>query len=145
MDYQEIKRILTTLKLASDDPHTQVSCYIKTLKYGSKYGTVYGVNRSTDGVVLSGEKLERPNKYIWIEHAERNAIYKAAKLGIKLDKATMFTTHFPCNECARAIVQSGINRLYYMDEKVNSDTEYHFKESFLILEYGGVFVEKLFE
>lgn len=51
---------------------------------------------------------ERPSKYNWTEHAERNAIYNAARHGICLAGATIYITHFPCCDCARAITQSGI-------------------------------------
>lgn len=54
---------------------------------------------------------ERPAKYTWTEHAERNAIYNAAAAGTRLLGATMYVTWFPCSDCARAIIQSGIKRL----------------------------------
>lgn len=54
------------------------------------------------------ERHERPAKYEWTEHAERNAIYNAARHGIALRGATIYVTHAPCAACARAIVQSGI-------------------------------------
>lgn len=57
------------------------------------------------------ERHERPAKYSWTEHAERNAIYNAARLGISLDGCTVYVNWFPCIDCARAIVQSGIIRL----------------------------------
>jgi dCMP deaminase len=57
------------------------------------------------------ERHERPAKYSWTEHAERNAIYNAARLGISLEGCTMYVNWFPCIECARAVAQSGIKRL----------------------------------
>lgn len=54
---------------------------------------------------------ERPLKYHLFEHAERNAIYNAAEHGIKLSGMLLACTHFPCSDCARAIVQSGITTL----------------------------------
>lgn len=57
------------------------------------------------------ERNERPEKYSWTEHAERNAIYNAAKLGISLGGCTAYVNWFPCIDCARAIIQSGIIRL----------------------------------
>ena len=57
------------------------------------------------------ERHERPAKYSWTEHAERNAIYNAAKLGIGLDGCTAYVNWFPCIDCARAIVQAGVLRL----------------------------------
>ena len=57
------------------------------------------------------DRHERPEKYLWIEHAERNAIYSAARVGIPLSGCTMYLPWFPCMDCARAIVQSGIRVL----------------------------------
>lgn len=61
---------------------------------------------------LNKKRLKRPEKYIWTEHAERNAIYAAARNGIILKDKIMFTTLFPCVDCARGIIQSGITDLY---------------------------------
>ena len=52
-----------------------------------------------------------PDKYLWTEHAERNAIYNAARVGISLKGCTAYLPWFPCMDCARAIVQSGITTL----------------------------------
>jgi dCMP deaminase len=57
------------------------------------------------------ERHKRPDKYIWTEHAERNAIYNAARTGCKLSGCTMYTPFFPCTNCARAIIQSGIRTI----------------------------------
>lgn len=54
---------------------------------------------------------ERPAKYKWTEHAERNAIYGAARNGVRLDGATMYIPWYPCMECARSIIQAGIKLL----------------------------------
>ena len=54
------------------------------------------------------ERQERPEKYFHFEHSERNAIYNAARVGIKLEGARMYVTGVPCMDCARAIVQVGI-------------------------------------
>ncbi|TSA39543.1 CMP deaminase [archaeon] len=51
---------------------------------------------------------ERPTKYAWTEHAERNAIYNAARNGTRLEGATVYVPWFPCTDCMRAIIQSGI-------------------------------------
>lgn len=53
----------------------------------------------------------RPEKYMWYSHAESNAIANAARVGTPLDGSTMVVTHFPCMDCARLIVQSGIKRV----------------------------------
>lgn len=56
-------------------------------------------------------RWQRPEKYYWMEHAERNAIYNAGRLGIPVVGCTMFSLVLPCADCARAIIQSGIKRL----------------------------------
>ncbi len=57
------------------------------------------------------ERHERPAKYAWTEHAERNAIYNAARMGTALKGCTMYVPWYPCMDCARAIIQSGISWL----------------------------------
>ena len=56
-------------------------------------------------------RQERPEKYFWYEHAERNAIYNAARVGTQLDGSLLLVTMFPCMDCARAIVQAGIKEV----------------------------------
>jgi dCMP deaminase len=50
-------------------------------------------------------------KYYWFEHAERNAIYNAARTGTSLSGCRIYTSLFPCADCTRAIIQSGIVQL----------------------------------
>jgi dCMP deaminase len=57
------------------------------------------------------ERHSRPTKYDWTEHAERNAIYNAARMGVALKGSTIYVTHVPCADCARAIIQVGITRV----------------------------------
>ena len=57
------------------------------------------------------ERMERPTKYDFFEHAERNAIYNACLTGTSLKNCTIFITFPPCSDCARAIIQSGIKRV----------------------------------
>ncbi|HEU0081640.1 MAG TPA: deaminase [Bradyrhizobium sp.] len=56
-------------------------------------------------------RQDRTWKYFMLEHAERNAIFAAYALGKSLAGATMYSTLFPCADCARAIVASGLSRL----------------------------------
>jgi dCMP deaminase len=56
-------------------------------------------------------RLESPEKYFWFEHAERNACYSAAREGIRLKGATLYTQGYPCADCARGIIQSGIEEV----------------------------------
>jgi dCMP deaminase len=55
-------------------------------------------------------RFDRPSgeKFFWFEHAERNAIYNAARMGVALAGCTIYVNRFPCADCARAIIQSGL-------------------------------------
>lgn len=58
------------------------------------------------------ERLERPEKYFWFEHAERNAIYSAARQGTPLKGCRMFLScGTPCTDCMRAVIQVGIKEV----------------------------------
>jgi dCMP deaminase len=51
---------------------------------------------------------DRPAKYLYTEHAERNAIYNCARNGVSTHGCSMYVNWAPCADCARAIIQSGI-------------------------------------
>ena len=63
------------------------------------------------GVADTGQRHLGDGRLIWMEHAERNAIYAAARSGRSTQGATLASSYFPCTDCARAIVQAGIRRL----------------------------------
>lgn len=58
------------------------------------------------------ERYERPAKYMWTEHAERNAIYNAAREGVSLRDTNAFVTYFPCVDCTRGLIQVGVKKIY---------------------------------
>mgnify|MGYP003542669025 CR=1 FL=1 len=68
-------------------------------------------NNFPSGVKETLERWERPTKYSFVEHAERNVIYKAAKFGIKTEGLTMYCPWFACADCGRAIIQAGIKKV----------------------------------
>lgn len=65
-------------------------------------------NHFPKGVRQSPERWKRPLKYSFVEHAERNVIYSAARQGIPTEGTTIVCPWAACTECARAIVQAGI-------------------------------------
>lgn len=71
-----------------------------------------------------------------VVHAEANAILKAAKQGISLDDAAMYLTFSPCLECAKLILQVGINNVFYADTHSS-------KLGIELLEKGGVLVKQM--
>ena len=55
-------------------------------------------------------------KYPYVVHAELNAILNSTK---ELHGCRIYVSLFPCNECAKAIIQSGIKEIIYSDDKYN--------------------------
>jgi dCMP deaminase len=62
--------------------------------------------------VPSGERSELCHA----AHAEQNAINFAARFGIPIEGATLYTTTYPCSWCAKSIVNAGISRVVYLDD-----------------------------
>tara|TARA_R110001592_G_scaffold153111_1_gene381191 strand:- start:2621 stop:3073 length:453 start_codon:yes stop_codon:yes gene_type:complete len=88
------------------------------------------------------ERQVRPEKYYWIEHAERNAIYNAARIGVSLRESTMYLTcGIPCSDCAKGIISSGIKRIYCKIQDTTRNREYwdeHAKRSLQMFKESGV-------
>ena len=90
----------------SKDPSTKTGAVIvgpdKEIRATGYNGPVRGVDDDVP------ERLERPTKYDFFEHAERNALYNACLTGTSVKGCIMYATHAPCTDCARAIIQAGI-------------------------------------
>lgn len=54
-------------------------------------------------------------------HAEANALLQCAKFGVPTENAEMYVTHFPCLQCTKQIIQSGISALYYANDYRNHE------------------------
>lgn len=65
-----------------------------------------------------GKRKERPAKYLYTEHAERNAIFNAVMHGHCTNGCKIYVPWLPCADCARAIIQSGIVEVI-MDDNVS--------------------------
>lgn len=72
----------------------------------------------------------RPDKYRWTEHAERNAVYNAARFGAPLRSCALFCTHMTCADCARAVIQSGLLAVVHLP--VEPGLAERFAEDFLV-------------
>ena len=103
--------IAEQVKLKSKDQSTQIGAVIVGID-NEVLST--GYNSFPRGMDDSKqERQERPEKYFWFEHAERNAIYNAARVGTPLKNSTIYlTSGLPCMDCARGIVNSGIKIVY---------------------------------
>ena len=65
-----------------------------------------------------GDSDELNNKYPYVVHAEANCILNSSS---NLMGSTLYVTLFPCNECAKLIIQSGIKHLVYMEDKYRNE------------------------
>jgi dCMP deaminase len=89
----------------SKDPSTKVGCVIVDAK---RRVLSVGYNGFPRGVADNPASLnDRPTKLMCTVHAEMNAILNTAT-PIQLEGATLYATLFPCCECAKAIIQSGV-------------------------------------
>ena len=109
--------------LRSKDPSTQVGACIvdknhKVVSIGYN-GMPSGIDE--DHIPWGhGEGLE--SKYLYVCHAEFNAILNTRD-GTALKDCTIYVTLFPCNECAKAIIQTGIKKVIYLDDKYHDHVE----------------------
>jgi dCMP deaminase len=90
----------------SQDPRTQNGA---VLRAGARL--VYGANRFTGTVFAKDPAAAVAQKYTLIEHAERDAIYRAAAAGVATAGATLYCPWFACTDCARAIILAGIREV----------------------------------
>lgn len=87
------------------------------------------------------ERFDRASgeKFFWFEHAERNAIYNAARVGAALSGCTIYINRFPCADCARAIIQSGIGTIYCPPKpKFDGALDHSFDVSLQMISESGV-------
>ncbi|MCK4573628.1 MAG: dCMP deaminase family protein [candidate division Zixibacteria bacterium] len=106
----------------SKDPSTQVgACIVNSKKriIGIGYNG-FPIGCSDDELPWDREGDFLQTKYPYVCHAEMNAITNASNKP-ELADATMYTSLFPCNECAKLIVQSGIKEVVFLSDKYNSD------------------------
>ncbi|MBQ9989882.1 MAG: dCMP deaminase family protein [Lachnospiraceae bacterium] len=103
--------------MRSKDPNTQVGACIvsednKILSMGYN-GFPLGCSDEDFPWEREGEMLDA--KYAYVTHSELNAILNYR--GGSLQGAKLYVSLFPCNECAKAIIQSGIRTVIYDDDK----------------------------
>jgi dCMP deaminase len=123
----------------SKDRSTRVGCVIVGPNREIRSTGYNGFPRGVDDA--PEERHTRPAKYKWTEHAERNAIYNAARIGVSIDGCTMYVPWFPCMDCARAVLQSGIKTLVaYRPDFDDPQWGEDFRLALRLFEEGGVVV-----
>jgi dCMP deaminase len=121
----------------SKDPSTQVGAFIvgrdhKPLSLGYN-GTPHGWDdRDFPWGKTSSSNLD--TKYKFVVHAERNAILNAPGGVTSLRDSTLYTTLFPCSECAKDIAQTGIREVVFREYRESEDAD----ASKMILSHAGI-------
>ena len=110
--------------MRSKDPHTQVGACIvsndnRILSIGYN-GAPNGFNDEKFPWGREGNPLE--TKYLYVVHAERNAILNYRGSRKDLENSKIYVDLFPCNECAKEIIQAGIKEVVYLSDKY-ADTD----------------------
>lgn len=122
--HKRFMEVAELVKTWSKDPSTKVGAVVvgpdREIRSTGYNGLVRGVDDNKP------ERMERPTKYDFFEHAERNAVYNACLIGASLKGCVIYVTAMPCPDRARAIIQSGIKmvvtRKVTIDEKSPANT-----------------------
>lgn len=135
------RQIAHTVKLKSKDNNTQIGAVIVGQDKEIVSTGYNSFPRGIDDTVL--ERQNSPEKYYWFEHAERNAIYNAARIGVSTKNCTMYLTcGIPCADCARGIINAGITQIvcepFPAFNAKGSLWEEHAKRSLIMFEEAGV-------
>lgn len=124
--------------MRSKGPNSQVgACIVRDNKILSLGYNGMPIGCDDDIMPWGREGDDLDTKYMYVCHSELNAILNAGK---DLHGSTIYVTLFPCNECAKAIIQSGIKRIVYLDDKYK-DSNNNIAARFL-LKTAGVGMKK---
>lgn len=110
MRFMDMAKLIATW---SKDNSTKVGCIVVDSDKRILTTGYNGFPRGVDDTIAA--RHERPAKYKFTEHAERNAMYNALTYGVSLKGCIMYVTFPPCVDCARGIIQSGIREVIYLD------------------------------
>ena len=103
------------ISLRSKDPSTQVGACIVSAEHKILSMGYNGFPMGCSDDMFPWNREGEDNKYFYTTHSELNAILNYR--GGSLEGATIYVTLFPCNECAKAIIQSGICEVVYDSDK----------------------------
>lgn len=98
----------------SKDRSSKVGCVIvrpdKSIAATGYNGFPRGIDDDKDA------RHERPTKYLYTCHAEKNAILTAARHGVRLEGCTVYTDEPPCPQCTCALIQLGITEIVFPED-----------------------------
>jgi dCMP deaminase len=125
----------------SKDPSRQVGCVIvdpssQSVKSGGYNGMVMGLEETDD-------IWEKPSRHFYTCHAEFNAIALAARNGISVNKCWLYCTCFPCMNCARLLIQAGIEKIKIKSGQLANSYAEEYHETYALLRKIGIEIEML--
>jgi len=124
----------------SKDPSSQVGAVIVDCDHKVVSIGYNGMPRHIDDKDLSWNKNEGlDNKYLYVCHAEFNAILNVRN-GSSVKDCTIYVTLFPCNECAKAMIQTGIKHVVYLSDKYSDRIETQASKK--LLDLAGITYEQ---
>lgn len=107
--------------MRSKDPSTQVGACIVGEDHRILSLGYNGFPNGCSDDVFPWTRDGEDNKYYYVAHAELNAILNSQ--GRNLKGSSLYVTLFPCNECAKAILASGIRRIVFFEDKYHDGKE----------------------
>ena len=130
----------------SKDPSTQVGAIIINPQTNTLISTGYnGFPRGCQDDEFPWDNNDKnwlATKYPYMVHAEANAIIHAKQ---DCEKFVMYTTLFPCHECAKLIIQSGIKTIYYLIKLEKEQWKDSFEASKKMFKASGINYQKIKE
>lgn len=121
MDWDEYLFAFAELASRKSKDATKVGAVLVAPNGRSVLLTAY--NGPPPGVLDLPERRERPRKYLFANHAERNLIATAARHGIRTEGATVYCTHRCCSACAAEMIAAGIVGFRYGPGRFVGDDE----------------------
>lgn len=104
-------KMVKTISIRSKDPNTKVGCVIVD---NNNHIIATGYNGFPSGFGDTEEKWQKPTKYDFVVHAEANALLNSIK---PVKGCNLYSTMYPCANCAKHIAAAGIKRVYFEDDK----------------------------
>lgn len=120
----------------SKDPNTKVGCVIIGPDHEIRSTGYNGLPRGLDDNLP--ERNERPTKYKFYEHSERNAIYNSARHGTALKGCTVYITAPPCSDCVRGLIQVGIVEVVVVKDHGWDGWKEHREQAIAMMNEAGI-------
>ena len=136
-DLQNLMGLAYCVAAKSPDQSTQNGAVLaRRGEYNGLMPVTTGYNHFYKGI--KPNIVDRSEKLLRMEHAERDAIYNAASMGIKTTGLTLVTPWAACADCARSIIGSGITTVIYHKERNELDSKWSLSAPLQWIQDAGI-------